>query len=196
MNRKAGERIIIVSGLPRSGTSLMMQMLEAGGLPLLTDALRAPDDSNPKGYLEYESVKRLKDGDATWMAEAHGKVVKIISSLLAYLPVSNSCDVIFMLRPLPEVLASQRKMLIARGRDPEQTSDAEMMRLYEKHLYNVKAWLAVQPNIQTRYIEYTDLLAAPAQPVAAIAQFLNVPLNEPAMLAQIDSNLYRNRVPS
>jgi hypothetical protein len=196
MNRKAGERIIIVSGLPRSGTSLMMQMLEAGGLPLLTDALRAPDDSNPKGYLEYEPVKRLKDGDATWMAEAHGKVVKIISSLLAYLPVSNSCDVIFMLRPLPEVLASQRKMLITRGRNPDQTSDADMMRFYEKHLDKVKAWLAVQPNIHTQYIEYTDLLAAPAQPISTIAQFLNVTLNEPAMLAQIDFNLYRNRVPS
>jgi hypothetical protein len=196
MNHKAGERIIIVSGLPRSGTSLMMQMLEAGGLPLLTDALRVPDSSNPKGYLEYEPVKRLKDGEVTWIAEAHGKVVKVISSLLTYLPVSNFYDVIFMLRPLPEVLASQRKMLITRGRNPDQTSDADMMRFYEKHLDKVKAWLAVQPNIHTQYIEYTDLLAAPAQPISTIAQFLNVTLNEPAMLAQIDFNLYRNRVPS
>jgi hypothetical protein len=187
-------RVVVVSGLPRSGTSLMMQMLEAGGLPVLTDALRTPDNSNPKGYLEYEPVKRLKEGDTAWVTEAQGKVVKIISSLLTYLPASSSYDVIFMMRPLPEVLASQRKMLIERGRDPDQTSDTDMTRFYEKHLDKIKIWLAAQANIRTHYIEYPGLLAAPAQPVTVIAQFLKMPLNETAMMAQIDSSLYRNRV--
>src|SRR5262245_34520180 len=102
--------IVVVSGLPRSGTSLMMQMLQAGGMPLLTDDLRPADTNNPKGYWEYEPVKRLQQ-DNTWMHKAEGKAVKVISVLLQYLPPQHTYKIIFMQRPMQEVLASQTVML-------------------------------------------------------------------------------------
>src|SRR5215813_2579369 len=103
--------IIVVSGLPRSGTSMMMKMLAAGGLPVLVDAIRAADDDNPNGYFEFEPVKQLADGQNEWLTEAGGKVVKIISALLEYLPKSYHYKIIFMERELKEILASQQKML-------------------------------------------------------------------------------------
>src|SRR5262245_34269287 len=119
--------IIIVSGLPRSGTSMMMKILEAGGLPVLTDALRTADDDNPKGYYEYERVKQLDKGDQAWLAEAEGKVVKVISALLTQLPATHQYRVIFMQRKLAEVLASQRKMLIHRGEPTDAVDDETLI---------------------------------------------------------------------
>src|SRR4026209_2745330 len=96
-----GRPIVVVSGLPRSGTSMMMQMLQAGGLEILTDAVRTPDGSNPKGYFEFEAVKDLDKGQApAWLAGARGKAVKIVSSLVRWLPESNDYQVIFMQRNL------------------------------------------------------------------------------------------------
>src|ERR671934_2987374 len=106
--------IVIVSGLPRSGTSLMMQMLHAGGMPLLIDEQRPPDTDNPNGYWEYEPVKRLQQ-DNSWMHKAEGKAVKVVSALLQYLPPQHIYKIIFMQRPMQEVLASQAVMLERRG---------------------------------------------------------------------------------
>src|SRR5687768_1736541 len=109
--------ITVVSGLPRSGTSMMMKMLEAGGLEPVVDHVRKPDEDNPKGYYEFERVKALEN-DREWLPEAKGKFVKVISMLLRHLPADHRFKVIFMQRNMPEVLASQKKMLVRRGEDP------------------------------------------------------------------------------
>src|SRR5215207_9218271 len=85
-NTASKQSVVIVSGLPRSGTSMMMRMLAEGGLPVLTDELRGADDDNPQGYLELEVVRQLKEGNVRWLENAQGKAVKVISSLLDYLP--------------------------------------------------------------------------------------------------------------
>src|SRR5919108_5001430 len=139
-----GRPIIVVSGLPRSGTSMAMKMLHAGGLEVVTDGLREADDSNPKGYFELEAVKELdKDGDTAWLRDARGKAVKIISFLLTFLPDEHDYRVVFMQRDLHEVLASQNKMLLQRSERPgTPDEDAQMRQHYEKHLAKVHRFLA------------------------------------------------------
>lgn len=185
--------IIIVSGLPRSGTSMMMKILEAGGLPVLTDALRTADDDNPKGYYEYERVKQLDKGDHAWLAEAQGKVVKVISALLMYLPPAHQYRVIFMQRNLAEVLASQRKMLAHRGEQANAANDAEVAPLFEKHVQATKTWLQTQPNIILLEIDYNQLMADPMPYLQAINRFLGNTLFLERMAQAIDPELYRNR---
>ena len=116
--------IVIVSGLPRSGTSLMMQMLQAGGMPLLIDDLRPADADNPNGYWEYEPVKRLQQ-DNSWIPKAEGKAVKVVSALLQYLPPQYTYKIIFMQRPMQEVLASQTVMLERRGEQGSKADDTD-----------------------------------------------------------------------
>ena len=185
--------VTVVSGLPRSGTSMMMQMLAAGGLSAMTDAIRQADADNPRGYFEVERVKRLKDGDGAWMSEAQGKAIKIISALLEHLPPNQRYKVIFMQRTLAETLASQRKMLIHRGEDPARIDDAELTRLFQKHLQKVEAWLAGQPNITVLYVNYNEMIAAPSPFLAQINRFLDQRLDSEQMLAAVDRTLYRNR---
>lgn len=185
--------IVIVSGLPRSGTSMMMKMLEAGGIPPLTDEIREADGDNPKGYYEFERVKQMDKGDTAWMADAQGKAVKVISALLQHLPAGHEYQIIFMHRNLNEVLASQKRMLHNRDEDADAVSDEEMARLFEMHLQQVDAWLNEQPNIRTLHVDYNAMLADPAPFVAQIDQFLQRPLDTAAMLAVVDPALYRNR---
>jgi LPS sulfotransferase NodH len=187
------EDIIIVSGLPRSGTSLMMKMLEAGGLPPLTDNLRKADIENPNGYYEFERVKKLNEGDAGWLPEAQGKAVKVISALLPYLPPNFHYKVLFMRRALPEVLASQRKMLIGRGEDPNEVSDEEITRSYQKHLRQVDGWVASHANIQRLDIDYNQLVLDPLPLIAQVNQFLGGWLEEANMAAVVNPALYRQR---
>ncbi|HCL28864.1 MAG TPA: sulfotransferase family protein, partial [Candidatus Latescibacteria bacterium] len=137
--------MILVSGLPRSGTSMIMQMLEAGGVEILCDGERAADEDNPKGYYELEAVKGTKD-DPSWLDGARGKAVKLISQLLYDLPEGTPCKVIFLRREMGEILASQRKMLERRGGGGAEggggsdVEDAEMSRIFETHLTEVLAW--------------------------------------------------------
>ena len=186
--------IIVVSGLPRSGTSLMMKMLTAGGLPLLTDGLREPDDDNPEGYFELEQVKALAIGDQAWLSEAQGRAVKIISSLLRFLPATYSYSVILMQRRINEVLASQRRMLVRRGEPVDTLSDAKLAAISAKHLQQVQAWLAAQPNIAVLTVDYNALVADPPQHAAWVNSFLGEHLNVAAMCAAVNPQLYRNRV--
>jgi hypothetical protein len=187
------EPIVIVSGLPRSGTSMMMKMLEAGGIPPLTDKLRTADNDNPKGYYEFERVKQMDKGDTAWMAQAQGKVVKVISALLKHLPAGYNYQVIFLRRHMSEILASQRKMLINRGEDPDKMDDAQMTMLFENHVRQVESWLAQQPNIEVLYVHYSDVMADPLTAINSMGRFLGRDLDVRAMAEVVDPNLYRNR---
>lgn len=187
------ETIIVVSGLPRSGTSMMMNMLESGGLELLTDGIRIADDDNPRGYYEYEAVKLLKDGDASWVKNARGKVVKIISYLLPKLPPKNRYHVIFMQRELNEVLASQRKMIIRRGENPDKIDDEKMKVILENHLSEINEWIRQQDNITFIDMPYKEVVNDPQPYVKKLTQFLGCSLDIEAMIGVIDPNLYRQR---
>lgn len=185
--------VIVVSGLPRSGTSMMMKALEAGGITMLTDNLRQADVDNPKGYYEFERVKKLPQGDTAWLAEAQGRGVKVISALLEYLPPDYSYRILFMQRALPEILASQKKMLERRGQDPNKVSDEEMSRLFTQHVDKVKSWLATQPHIAVLDVDYNQMLVAPRPHLVAVDQFLGNILDVDRMVAVVDQDLYRNR---
>lgn len=185
--------VVIVSGLPRSGTSMMMKMLEAGGLEVLTDHIRTPNEDNPKGYYEFERVKKLPDGDVGWLPEAQGRVVKIISALLKHLPQTHTYKVLFMRRRMSEILASQQQMLVRRGEASDKVSDEEMTRLFEKHLQEVFAWMAQQPNLTYLDVDYNAMLADPRPQVAQVQAFLGLELDTQAMLAVVDPELYRQR---
>ena len=186
-------KIIVVSGLPRSGTSLMMMMLDAAGISPLQDHIRTADEDNPKGYYEYERVKKLPEGDTRWLKDARGKTVKLITALLEHLPAKYDYDVILMRREMTEILASQRKMLERRGENPDKVSDFEMASLFEKHLEKVVKWLKMQKNIRYLDISYNQLLDTPAQEAEKVIEFLGEDLSLEAMLSKIDSNLYRQR---
>jgi Sulfotransferase domain len=183
--------VLIVSGLPRSGTSLMMMMLESTGIPPLTDHQRGADNDNPRGYYEFERVKKLRQGDKDWLPQAQGKAVKVISALLAYLPPDFFYQVLFMQRALPEILASQKKMLVNRGEDPEKISDEEIALSFKSHLAQVLDWLGKQSNFSTYFVDYNGLLREPKPEVQRINHFLGGNLDESRMLAAIDPSLYR-----
>ena len=184
--------IYIVSGLPRSGTSMMMKMLDAGGITPLVDNIRVADEDNPKGYYEFERVKQLQK-DKDWLPDAEGKVVKIISMLLQHLPDDYSYKIIFMLRDIEEILASQRKMLIRRGESPDKVGDDKMAVMYKNHLDKVKIQLENKKNIETLYVKYNEILNAPREHCEKINNFLGGILNQQKMLTVIDKNLYRQR---
>lgn len=189
-----GRPLVIVSGLPRSGTSMMMRMLDAGGVPVWTDGLRAADDQNPAGYYELERVKDLdKGGDAGWLREGRGRAVKVISSLLEHLPATNNYQVLFMHRALPEVLESQRKMLAQRGQGHDPHGDAALAAAYEAHLRQTRHVLAHQPGVTALDVTYGDVLADPAAQARRIAGFLGTTLDTARMAAAVDGTLYRNR---
>ena len=184
--------ITVVSGLPRSGTSLMMQMLKAGGMDILTDFERKPDIDNPRGYLEWEPIKLLPK-EPQRIDEAEGKAVKVISQLLFSLPAGRDYKVIFMERPLPEVLASQEKMLEHHGSDVGDDS-ALVGEAFREHLGEVVAWFEERPAIPVHRVGFRKLLRDPAGNVAGIGAFLGMALNEEAMALEVDPDLYRNRV--
>lgn len=189
----SSQTVYIVSGLPRSGTSMMMQMLEAGGLQVVTDNLRTADDDNLQGYFEFERIKQLKDGDSTWMEQARGKVLKVISALLEHLPDHYHYKIIFMERDLPEVLASQRKMLERRGKPANKEDDVMFLSLYKKHLVKVKAWLSEQANVDVVYISYNALLENPKRYAEDIARFIEASLDVQKMAGVPEEKFYRQR---
>jgi hypothetical protein len=182
--------IIVVSGLPRSGTSLMMQMLIRGGIPVLTDHVRGADADNPRGYYEFEAVKKTK-ADPSWLADARGKAVKMVSSLLYDLPDTENFRVIFQRRDLDEVLESQEKMLNRLGRSAAPR-DA-MKKSFNLHLERLFEWLPKQSHLRILEVSYNSILADPKTETQRIVAFLdNVP-DRDRVLEAIDPTLYRNR---
>jgi len=191
--KKKDKTIYVVSGLPRSGTSMMMKMLETGGIPLITDNERTADDDNPKGYYEFEPVKKMSEGDVAWVKDAPGKVVKVISYLLQYLPPGYEYKVIFMRRAMPEILASQKKMLINRGEPTDKVSDEELAVLYEKHLEKTFNWLNQQKNFTYMEVDYNQMLKNPGSLLPQLKVFLGNDLNFEKMVDVVDLKLYRQR---
>jgi sulfotransferase family protein len=185
--------ITIVSGLPRSGTSLMMQMLDAAGLPVLCDGERKADTDNPKGYLEWERIKQLPKNPGL-IAEAEGKVVKVISQLVLSLPAGHAYKMIFMQRPLPEVLKSQDEMLRRRGNADSITDTSAIEEAFQRHLIEVNKWLAGRANMHVLRVHYHRVLREPKTVAEEVAAFLEVPLDIEAMVRQVDGSLYRNRM--
>lgn len=186
------EPITIVSGLPRSGTSMMMQILAAGGAPILTDNIRQPDEDNPRGYYEFEKVKQVRE-DASWLDDAGGKVVKMVYRLLSDLPKDKTYRVIFMKRQLAEVIASQDEMLQRHGKSGGDAGQEQLAAIYRRQLDDAEKWLSNQPNFSVLYVEYQDVLNDTERVVAEINAFLGGDLDVPAMALVPDSSLYRQR---
>jgi hypothetical protein len=182
--------IIVVSGLPRSGTSLMMQMLDRGGVPVVTDNIRTPDTDNPKGYYEFEQVKKIKE-DSSWLPAARGKAVKLVSQLLFDLPASERYRIVFMERDLDEILVSQDKMLERLNKSSAPRDSIK--RAFIGHLERLRYWLARQPNMQVLYVNFNALIDRPDFHAERVSQFLAGIASAEAMALTVDPSLYRNR---
>jgi len=182
--------LTIVSGLPRSGTSMMMRMLKEGGLPVFADGIREADTDNPRGYFEFEPAKKTKE-DASWLEDSAGKAVKMVYKLLYDLPGNHQYRVLFMRRRTAEVLASQKKMLQRQGMKSD-VPDEIMARIFSKELDAVRKWLADQKNFTVLEVSYNGVIDHPREEAAKINDFLG-PLDIDAMCQVVDPAMYRNR---
>jgi hypothetical protein len=185
--------ITIVSGLPRSGTSLMMKMLEAGDMTIITDNIRKADVDNPKGYYEFEKVKKIKE-DASWVKDTRGQSFKMVSMLLFDLPLDEEYKIIFMRRDFKEMLASQGKMLKRLNQKPATDNDQKMAAYFKKHLDKIENWLAEQDKMDILYISYNDIIQNPQKGALDVNQFLDNRLDAEKMKSVVDTSLYRNRM--
>jgi len=185
-----GLNVVIVSGLPRSGTSMMMQMLTAGGLTAFTDGAREADESNPKGYYEHERVKALAK-DSSWLPEADNLVVKMVAPLLRYLPAGPAYRIVFMERDIEEILQSQSTML---ARDGRSSADREVLRrAYERQVAGAKAWIEHSKKANAVSIPYPNVLSSPSAVAANVNTFLGGTLSEAEMAGVVDPSLHRER---
>jgi hypothetical protein len=184
------DEVIIVSGLPRSGTSLMMQLLNAGGIEVVTDHVRTPDTDNPRGYWELERVKKIKE-DASWLPAIRGKAVKMVSQLLYDLPVTEHYRILFMERDLEEVIISQEKMLARLGRPA--APHTEIAGAFTLHLTRLRRWLTEQSNMAVLEVNIADLVSDPAPNILRVNEFVGGRLNVETAVRAIDPSLYRNR---
>ena len=185
--------VTIVSGVPRSGTSLAMHMLQAGGIPALADGKRPADEHNPQGYFEYDAVKRLAV-DSSWVPLlARGKSLKVIYRLLPHLPPNIGYRVLFMERDWHEVAASQRTMLEARGDSAANQPEAKLIAAMSSEVIAVKAWIVKQPNVRVLAVPYGALLEEPLDWANAISEFLGGGLDVAAMCGVVDARLYTHR---
>ncbi len=188
-----GQPITIVTGLPRSGTSMMMRMLGAGGVEVLTDHVRGADQDNPRGYYELEKVKRIAE-DHGWLADARGKAFKMVSMLLFDLPPQHSYRIVFMERDMGEILASQRAMLVRMGQEISTGPDDRVMAAgFAAHLSKVKDWLGTQPNLRVLYVRYGDVVGDPLAQSGRVDAFLGAGLDTTAMAGVVEPSLYRQR---
>ena len=184
--------ITVVSGLPRSGTSMMMKMLEMGGIAPLTDHEREANIDNPKGYYEFERVKKLPE-DTGWLEQAKGKSVKVLAELIKHLPEGYDYKVVFMERHLEEIIESQKKMLLRKGEDPDDVSDEELYDMFIKYRAMLKEHIKEHPSMEAIYISYNDIIHEPKEHVGRLNRFLNGGLDVEKMVEVVDEDLYRNR---
>jgi hypothetical protein len=186
------EAITIVSGLPRTGTSMMMSMLESGGMDVVTDHQRKADVDNPRGYFELEVVKGI-ERDSGWLRDTQGKVFKMVATLLLHLPPDYDYQILFMQRDMREMLRSQAKMLHRLGQPESGIPDERMASMFHGQLTKVNDWLHTQPNIRVLFLKYRDVLSHPREQALRINAFLDQSLNIPAMAAAVDPALWRNK---
>lgn len=189
------ESLVVVTGLPRSGTSMFMQMLAAGGVSVLTDEVRRADEDNPRGYLEFEPVKKLLK-DSRWLIdEGRGKAVKIVAPLLPALPAGLPCRIILTERDLDEVLDSQERMLVRRNKAELATPERRkvLKEEYQRTMARIKTMLAKRPATEVLTLEYAKAVADPAGTVARVNEFLGGGFDVEEMAAVIDPALHRNR---
>ncbi len=192
MNAEEATFVSIVSGLPRSGTSVMMQMLQAGGMPIITDRLRVADQDNLEGYYELEAVKRTSR-DPSWVKDAPGNAVKVIYMLLNQLPREYTYRVVFMRRELKEVVRSQEAMLQRRQEQGAEVPATALEGIFQRHLEKVDAWLARQPNFQVCDVDYGHVISDPQVQARRVREFLHANLDVDAMAATVDPALHRQR---
>ena len=185
------EPIYVVSGLPRSGTSMMMQMLTAGGIEPLTDGVRVADHDNPRGYYELEAVKKLPEQTA-FLDGAGGKVVKIVSELLLKVPLDRTYKVVFMRRPMSEVLRSQQAMLQHRD-TVDGADDAMMRRAFQLHIDEVEQFCKNTDGVEVLYVSYARAVADPARQAQRVAKFIDAGLDVDEMVRAVDPSLHRNK---
>jgi hypothetical protein len=192
--RRAGEPLVIVSGLPRSGTSMMMRMLEAGGLPIMTDGARSADVDNPKGYFEHERIKDLeRETDKSYLRAGRGKALKVISFLIPHLPDENDYRVVFMRRDLDEVLSSQDKMIQRLGTTDAAADREAMKEAYRNDIVRTRLLCRKRQNMEMIEIQYKATVEDPAKTARRVNEFLGGRLDEAAMRRAVDESLYRNR---
>lgn len=185
--------ITVVSGLPRSGTSMMMQMLQKGGMPIFTDEQRSADDNNPKGYLEHEAVKSLQK-NKQWLVNANEKAVKIIANLLVHLPLQYHYKIIFMERDLSEVVNSQRKMLNRLGKQTKnEVYPFRLVEEYQRTLEKTKQWASRHANVEVIYIPYAEVVEKPFEQALLINEFLDYQLLPELMVQAVEIDLYREK---
>lgn len=190
IKEKLQDTLVVVSGIPRSGTSLLMQMLDAGGMEILSDRKREPDRNNPKGYLEFEAVKRLAKDNSCLRGQT-GKAVKVISHLLKYLPKENQkYKIIFVNREMNEIIKSQRKML----RKDEKKYSKSLIKAFLKELKGVKRWVKTEPNKELINVHFERIIKNPMKEIDKIVKFLGVPLDKEKMKEAVDPSLYRSKV--
>ena len=184
--------VTVVSGLPRSGTSLTMQMIHAGGVPALTDEIRRADADNPRGYYEYEPVKKTKQ-DPSWVAGAVGKVVKMVHLLLKDLPTTFQYRVVFTRRSLDEVVQSQNVMLERQGKSTEGLPPERLKQIFATQIEEIQSFMRQHADrFMFQEVDYNELVKTPAPVVGRLSDFLDG-LDRAAMLKAIDASLYRNR---
>ena len=184
--------VVVVSGLPRSGTSMMMQMMEKGGVEIFTDGLRKPDENNPKGYYEHELVKSLAR-NKSWLADAKGKCVKVISQLLFELPANYNYKIVFMERDLDEVVQSQHKMLVRDGKAKEDTMNIRVLNVFKQNLERVRTWAPKQANVQIHFVSHRNMVNNPQEELAKLNAFMGNTLNVEAMATVVDKSLHREK---
>ena len=191
-SKRTGKSITVVSGLPRSGTSMMMQILHAGGLEPVTDNVRLADASNSKGYYEHEAVKALSKGNYECLRNAQGRAIKIISSLLKHLPCDHHYKVIFMQRDIDDVIESQDRMLLSLNKPLNSQDNKKIKKLYAQHLNNITSWLSQQDNIDVLYVNYTEVLNKPVNHIDLITEFTHIKADSKPMIDCIDKHMCHN----
>ena len=184
--------ITVVSGLPRSGTSLMMQMLEKGGMEVLTDDIRKADENNQRGYYELEKVKSLAK-DPSWIGEAEGKAVKIIAQLLFFLPRNFDYRILFMERSMDEIIGSQSKMLQNLGQTGANLDPAILIQTFQKQLDQATTFMNQTPNIEWMPVSFNAILDDPESAADKVNVFLKDALSISDVTSVVDDLLYRTR---
>ena len=194
--KRSGKNFILVSGLPRSGTSLMMQMLEAGGAKLLIDGERVADVDNPKGYYEWELIKQIgKKPEVLDPEGLDGRAIKCISMLLQQMPLKHNYKVIFMTRPIEEVAVSQRAMINRLATKGAELDNEQLQRGLKMHRKETLNWLKSVPHMELIEIDYPTLIQNPGPEISRLVEFLGADRlpNSAEMAKVIDPALHRKK---